>query len=84
MELAPLGIKVTTVYPRMTATDFGRNSLGDRQMRSEQRSDAPAAGASAGRPGMVIDTAAYVAERILLAAKTEVEEQFMDTPPAAG
>lgn len=77
VELAPHGIKVTTVYPRMTATDFGRNSLGDQRMRAEQRSSAPAP-----RPGMVIDTAEYVAEKILLAAQTEVEEQFMDAPVA--
>ena len=90
VELAPQGIKVTTVYPRMTATNFGRNSLGDQHMRSEQRSEQRSepgserrVGAPAARPGIVIDTAEYVAVKILLAAQTEVEEQFMDAPPSA-
>jgi short-subunit dehydrogenase len=72
VELAPDNIRVITIYPRMTATDFGRNSLGNQQMRHQQRSAAP-------RPDMVIDSAEYVAEKILLAAQKEPAEQFMDT-----
>lgn len=71
VELAPDNIRVITVYPRMTATDFGKNSLGNREMRQQQRSAAP-------RPDMVIDSAEYVAERILDAAQKEPEEQFME------
>jgi short-subunit dehydrogenase len=70
-ELAPDNIRVITVYPRMTATDFGRNSLGNRQMRPQQRGSAA--------PGMVIDSAEYVAEKILEAIQKEPAEQFMDS-----
>jgi short-subunit dehydrogenase len=69
-ELAPDNIRVITIYPRMTATDFGRNSLGNRQMRQQQRGSAA--------PGMVIDSAEYVAEKILEAIQKEPAEQFMD------
>jgi len=69
-ELAPDNIRVITVYPRMTATDFGRNSLGNRPMREQQRGNAA--------PGMVIDSAEYVAEKILEAIQKEPAEQFMD------
>jgi short-subunit dehydrogenase len=70
-ELASDNIRVITVYPRMTATDFGRNSLGNRQMRQQQR-----AGAA---PGVVIDSPEYVAEKILEAIRKEPAEQFMDS-----
>jgi short-subunit dehydrogenase len=69
-ELAPDHIRMITVYPRMTATDFGRNSLGNRQVRQQQRGNAA--------PGMVIDSAEYVAEKILEAIQKEPAEQFMD------
>ncbi len=69
-ELAPDNIRVMTVYPRMTATDFGRNSLGNRPMREQQRGNAA--------PGMVIDSPEYVAEKILEAIQKEPAEQFMD------
>jgi short-subunit dehydrogenase len=69
-ELAPDNIRVITIYPRMTATDFGRNSLGNRPMREQQRGSAA--------PGMVIDSAEYVAEKILEAIQKEPAEQFMD------
>ena len=68
-ELAGDNIRVTTVYPRMTATDFGKNSLGNEQQRQRQRSS---------QPGYQPDTAEYVARKILDAAQTEVPEQFMD------
>jgi len=69
-ELAPDNIRVITVYPRMTATDFGRNSLGNRSMRQQQRGNTP--------PGVVVDSAEYVAEKILEAIQKEPTEQFMD------
>jgi short-subunit dehydrogenase len=69
-ELSSDNIRVITVYPRLTATDFGKNSLGNRQMRDHQRSSAPSA--------MRADTPEWVAEKILLAAQNEPEEQFMD------
>jgi NAD(P)-dependent dehydrogenase (short-subunit alcohol dehydrogenase family) len=66
-ELAADNIRVITVYPRLTATDFGRNSLGDQRMRQHQRTGAPSG-----------DTPEYVADRILKAAQEEPPEQFMD------
>ena len=71
-ELAPDNIRVITVYPRMTSTDFGRNSLGNRQMRQQQR-------ATASRPEVVVDSAEFVAEKILEAVQKEPAEQFMDS-----
>ncbi len=67
-ELQPENIRVITVYPRMTATDFGKNSLGNRQMRTSQRSGS----------SMVLDSAESVAEKILEAAQKEPAEQYMD------
>jgi len=67
VELASDNIRIITVYPRLTATDFGKNSLGSQQSRSYQRSGAP-----------VIDSADYVAGKILEAARKENPEQFMD------
>jgi len=66
-ELAADNIRVITVYPRLTATDFGKNSLGDQRMRQSQRAGAP-----------VGDSPEYVADRILKAAQEEPPEQFMD------
>ena len=82
-ELTPDHIKVITVLPRMTATDFGRNSLGNPAMRQQQRG--PGSGGAV-RPesaprgeGMPpIDSAETVARRILLAAQTEVDEQMIE------
>ncbi len=68
VELAADNIRVVSVYPRMTATDFARNSLGNRTLRHQQRqSPAPT------------DTAEFVAERILAAAVNEPEDQYMDS-----
>jgi NAD(P)-dependent dehydrogenase (short-subunit alcohol dehydrogenase family) len=66
-ELEADNIRVITVYPRLTATDFGRNSLGDQRMRQHQRTGAPTG-----------DSPEYVANRILKAAQEEPPEQFMD------
>jgi NAD(P)-dependent dehydrogenase (short-subunit alcohol dehydrogenase family) len=76
VELAPDNIRVITVYPRLTATDFGRNSLGNQTMRQGQRGHGGPSGAPAGMP--TADTAEFVADRILDAAQREPAEQFMD------
>jgi short-subunit dehydrogenase len=74
-ELAPENIRVVTMFPRMTATDFGKNSIGDARMRERQRT-------SGFRPGIIVDSGEQVAERILMAARNEPAEQYMeDTPP---
>jgi short-subunit dehydrogenase len=69
-ELAPENIRVITVYPRLTTTDFGKNSLGSRETRQHQR--------SSGGGDIISDTPEWVAGKILLAAQTEPKEQFMD------
>ena len=69
VELASDNIRVITVFPRMTATDFGKNSLGSQRVRQRQRSNAP---------DVVIDSPEHVAGKILEAARKEVLEQFMD------
>lgn len=71
VELAQDDIRVITVYPRTTATDFGRHSLGNQWMREEQRAQAP-------RGGQPVDSAEYVAGRILAAAQSEPDEQYME------
>jgi short-subunit dehydrogenase len=68
-ELHKDNIRVLTVFPRTTATDFGPNSLGDRQLRQRQRS-----AASASIPA---DSADYVAGKILKAIERETAEQYM-------
>lgn len=68
-ELAGAGIKVISVFPRLTATDFGKHSLGDHALRRRQRAtEAP----------VPIDTAEHVAARILKGAVEEPDEQYMD------
>jgi short-subunit dehydrogenase len=69
VELAEDKIRVITVFPRGTETDFGKHSLGDQEMRQSQRTS---------MPSYQRDTADYVALKILDAAKTEVPEQYMD------
>jgi hypothetical protein len=51
----------------MTATDFGKNALGEPRLRMQQRAHAP-----------VIDTPEFVAQKILEAAQKETPEQFME------
>ena len=70
-ELEGENIRVVSVYPRITATDFGKNSLGNREMRQGQRAPGSSWNQSA-------DTAEFVAEKILEAARTEPAEQFME------
>jgi NAD(P)-dependent dehydrogenase (short-subunit alcohol dehydrogenase family) len=69
-ELERYGIKVCTVFPRMTSTDFGRNSIGSRETRQQQRTTAAATS--------TVDSPDLVAEKILLAVQTETAEQYMD------
>jgi NAD(P)-dependent dehydrogenase (short-subunit alcohol dehydrogenase family) len=69
-ELEHDGIKVITVFPRTTATDFGKNSIGDQRLRQHQRSTATSSSP--------VDTPDYVAGRILQALETETPEQYMD------
>jgi NADP-dependent 3-hydroxy acid dehydrogenase YdfG len=69
-ELARDNIRVISVYPRMTATDFHTSALGGAPNRER-----PAPTQSG---PVIIDTPEYVADRILSAAINEPEEQFMD------
>jgi short-subunit dehydrogenase len=71
VELAAENIRVITVFPRTTATDFGKHAVGDMQLRERQRS-------GAARSGQPVDNAEYVAMKILEAAQTEVEEMYME------
>ena len=67
-ELAPENIRVITVYPGQTATDFGKNARVSQQT-------------SEGRQGPTLSTSAdtpeYVAQKILEAAQNEPAEQYM-------
>jgi short-subunit dehydrogenase len=69
LELAPENIRVVLVLPRLTATDFGRNSLGDPATRARQRAGSHA--------NVVVDSAEHVAERMLVAVRDEPAEQQM-------
>lgn len=72
VELARDNIRVVTVYPGLTATNFGRNAL-----RSP-------AGVSPPREGMPTpDPPELVARRILEAARDEPAEQYMSPELAA-
>jgi NAD(P)-dependent dehydrogenase (short-subunit alcohol dehydrogenase family) len=64
-ELASEHIRVISVYPRATATDFGKHALGVLQ-QPPQGSSNPS------------DTPELVAEKILAAALNEPDEQYMD------
>lgn len=68
-ELAEENIRVITAFPRMTATDFQRHSLGNQELRTRQR---------APHPSIPVDSAEHVAEKTLFAAENEPEEQYMD------
>jgi short-subunit dehydrogenase len=74
LELAKDNIRVILVLPRTTATDFGRNSLGDQELRRRQREAAARSGAAA----YPIDTPEFVARKILEAIRKEPAEQTMD------
>jgi short-subunit dehydrogenase len=71
VELAAENIRVITVFPRTTATDFGKHAVGDMALRERQRTRA----ASSGQP---VDSPEHVAMKILQAAQTEPEEIYME------
>jgi NAD(P)-dependent dehydrogenase (short-subunit alcohol dehydrogenase family) len=65
-ELASEQIRVISVYPRVTATDFGKNALGVRRQQPQGSSN----------PSR--DSPEFVAEKILAAALNELDEQYME------
>lgn len=70
-ELEPEHIRVLTVYPRQTATDFGHNAIGSQQTIraiSERTATMPY------QP----DSPEFVAERILAGIERETPEVYMD------
>lgn len=71
VELEQDMIRVLTVFPRMTSTDFGKNSRGDQALRQRQRA------AIAAHP-IPVDSAEHVADRILQAIASESTEQYME------
>jgi short-subunit dehydrogenase len=64
-ELKGDHIVVSVFHPKMTATDFGKNSLG---IPYESRD---------GRPGMSVDTAQDVARKIIEQIESEAPEAMM-------
>lgn len=64
-ELETDNIVVSVFHPKMTATDFGKNSAGEKY------------DSSAGRPGMMVDTAEQVAEHIAEQIESEASEANM-------
>jgi short-subunit dehydrogenase len=75
-ELAADNIRVIVVYPRVTATSFGQNSLGNRALRQRQR-EGNAGLDSRPAAHMTPDSADFVAGKILDAAVNEPVEQNM-------
>jgi short-subunit dehydrogenase len=71
VELAAENIRVITVFPRTTATEFGKHALGDMQLRERQRARAAAG-------GQTVDTPEFVAGKILEAVQKEPEEMYME------
>ena len=71
-ELEPDHIIVSVMHPKMTATNFGKNALGDRPASYTSR---PAG--TAARPGMTVDTAEQVAEKLAELIKSEAPEAEM-------
>jgi short-subunit dehydrogenase len=69
VELAPDNIRVVCVFPRVTATDFGANYLGNQNWRPPQHQRGQS---------FTVDSPEFVAEKILAAAVNETEEQYMD------
>ena len=64
-ELEKDSIVVSVFHPKMTATDFGQNSAGEKYV------------SSAGRPGMQVDTAEAVAQAIVGQIESEEAEAMM-------
>ena len=74
-ELAKDNIRVILVFPRITATNFVKNGISYGNTGVPR--DAPTAGHAA-RPGLQVDSAEQVAEKILTAIETEPAEQYME------
>lgn len=68
IELAPDKIRVISIFPRYTTTDFHANTLGKRSTQFERPSGS-----------FPIDPPELVADKILFAAINEPEEQYMDS-----
>jgi len=64
-ELEKDGIVVGVFHPKMTATEFGQNALGEKYV------------SSAGRPGMQVDTPEAVAEAVSKQVESEEAEAHM-------
>ncbi len=73
-ELESENIRVITMFPRTTATDFGKNSLGSQSLRQRQRSHAVNAA--------TVDLPEAVALKIVDAIRRELPEQYMDSQEA--
>jgi short-subunit dehydrogenase len=69
-ELESERIKVITVFPRATATDFGKNSIGSQAIRQRQRSHASGS--------VPVDQPEAVAKKVVQAITQELAEQYMD------
>ena len=69
-ELASENIRITTMFPRQTATNFGKNSLAT--PKTNQQRPRPSQGYR--DP----DSAEAVARKILEAAHNEPHDQYMD------
>ena len=69
-ELASENIRITTMFPRQTATNFGKNSMAT--ANTNHQGPRPSQG------GPEPDSAEDVARKILEAARNEPHEQYMD------
>ncbi|GCE09997.1 SDR family NAD(P)-dependent oxidoreductase [Dictyobacter aurantiacus] len=69
-ELTSENIRITTMFPNATATNFGKNSLAT--PKTNQQGPRPPQG------GPEPDSAEAVAQKILEAARNEPHEQYMD------
>ena len=67
-ELASENIRITTMFPRTTATNFGKNSIATPKTNHQR----PQLG------GLAPDSTEAVAQKILEAARNEPHEQYMD------
>ncbi len=72
-ELAPENIRVITVYPRRTSTDFGNNARGSDEVRQRVREGLRLNATE----HATVDTPEHVAQKILEAVQNEPAEQFM-------
>lgn len=69
-ELASENIRITTMFPGQTATNFGKNSLATAKTHQQ--------GPHLGQGGLEPDSAEAVAQKILEAARNEPHNQYMD------